>query len=206
MSFCNSDTLIIGSPEICLDGHSLGCTTGGVNIRQVNEYADVKCDQSQFLISRARTSQMFEIETTFKSLGLDFLRVLFGSQREELDDGFCFTSGANGCSIQEEFDMAIRTPGPGCGCRMWYFPRVILTPDQVEYVVTTEAFTEVTVTFTALATCDETDTDTPVVIGCIRDSVSCIGRPIYTGVSIGGDLGEANATCEPTPIPGYVPN
>ena len=167
---CTTDDLIVGVYNICLDGIDLGATTGGVTITQSNTYNDVRNDQTTLLQARHKSAQDWKITTTMRSLTLDKMRVLFGV-KDGLNAGgdtLCFSDVVDGCSFPEEFQLVISGPGPGCGCRNFQFPRVVITPDELAYTINIDSPVELAVEFTALASCPEG------FIGCVTDTCDMI--------------------------------
>lgn len=188
---CDNDDLIVGTYNICLNGIDLGSTTGGVTISQANTYTDVRNDQSTTLQSRFKVQQDWTITTTMRSATLDKLRILFGV-KEGLNGPtntiLCFQEEVGGCSFPEEFTLVVEGPGPGCGCRNFHFPRVVITPDTVDYTIQRETPVEMAVEFTALASCPDG------AIGCVTDTCD--------QVAVDGTL-EA-LVCAVGAIPDYV--
>ena len=154
---CTVDKLIVGPFNILLDGHDMGSTTGGVSITQNREYTEVRNDQSSTVQGIIQTQQDFIITATMRDMTLDKLRVLWGVKEGLSDDGLtlCVTDNSTVCAFPEEFDLLVCGPGPGCGCRTFYFPRVVIVPSSVEILIQRETPVEVAVEFRALASCPD---------------------------------------------------
>jgi hypothetical protein len=171
MSVCSSEKLIVGTFKMILDGFDLGTTTGGVTISQNNEYTEVRNDQSNTLQAIFRTQQDFTVSATMRDQTLDKLRVIYGVKRG-VDTAGAGYNGSNvlcigsdgACSFPEEYALTIQGPGPGCGCRNFHFPRVVMTPSSVEYLIQRENPVEVQVEFRVLPSCPDG------MIGCISDT------------------------------------
>jgi hypothetical protein len=187
---CTTDKLIVGTYSICLSGVDLGSTTGGVTITQNNEFSEVRNDQTSTLQGVYKTQQDFIVTTTMRDMSLDKLRVLFGvKEGYNGTDELCIVEDVGGCTFPEEFSLTVRGPGPGCGCRNFHFPRVVVTPATVEYLIQRETPVEVAVEFRVLASCPEG------LIGCITDQCDQISTDIGTQVAL---------VCADTDVPNYV--
>ena len=176
---CTTDNLVIGTYSLCLNGVDLGATTGGVTITQENEYVEIRNDQTCTLQAVYKTQEDFMIKTTMRDVGLDKLRVLYGLTPDETnennpDESLCLESNVNGCQFPEEFELVICGPGPGCGCRNFFFPRVVIVPSTVDYTIQKDNPVEIEVEFKALASCPSG------LIGSITDiceevQLNCVG-------------------------------
>lgn len=166
---CGTDDLIVGTYNIMLQDpdtdlvYDLGATTGGVTLTQSNTYNDVRNDQTTTRQTRIRTQQDWTITTTMRNVTFDKLRLVYG-QKQGWDGGsnLCIVEDTTGCTFPEIFRLIVSGPGPGCGCRNFYFKEVSFTPDTVEYTMQTETPVELAVEFAAFADCDG-------VIGCMHD-------------------------------------
>lgn len=187
---CTTDALIVGTYSLCLDGVDLGSTTGGVSITQSNEFTEIRNDQTSTVQAVFRTQQDFTVSTTIRDVTLDKLRVFYG-----VKDGFngtdtlCITEEVGGCTFPEEFALTVCGPGPGCGCRSFHFPRVILAPSSVEYLIQREQPVELAIEFRVLASCPDG------LIGCITDVCDMIAIDEST---------QAALVCAAGVIPDYV--
>jgi len=166
---CGTETLITGNFNICLNGVDLGATTGELTITQENTWEDVKHGQSNLIVNKFLTEQSYMVTATMRSLTLDKLRVFMGLKTGLSGQSLCIKQEGLGCSWPEEFELTVIGPGPGCGCRNFHFPRVVITPDSIEYVINSEALTELEVEFAALPDCDG-------LIGCITDVCGFISK------------------------------
>lgn len=186
---CTTDKLIVGTYKIILNGYDLGSTTGGVTISQSNEFTEVFNDQTPSLQAVFRNKQDFMIKTTMRDMTLDKLRIIYG-----LKEGFngtdvlCINADA-GCTFPEEYSMTIEGPGPGCMCRQFHFPRVIITPSSIEYIIDRTKQVEVAVEFRVLPSCPDG------LIGCISDSCGFINTDLDTQVAF---------TVSDDPFPNYT--
>lgn len=153
---CTSTDLIIGNYFMGLDGIDLGSTTGGVRIIQSNTYVEVENDQTPHLQAIGKISERWTVEATLQSVTLDKLRVVYGSKNDVIGTSLTI-GGSETCSFPEEFELVICGPGPGCGCRNFRFPRVVFTPDTVEYVIQRDTPVQLPIIFTVLASCPDGD-------------------------------------------------
>lgn len=186
---CSTETLITGVFNICLNGVDLGATGGEVTISQENTWEDIKHGQSNLIINKFLTEQRYMVRTAVRSLTLDRLRVFMGVREGLSGQTLCFKQDATGCSFPEEFSLTVVGPGPGCGCRNFHFPRVVITPDSVEYIINSEALTELEIEFSVLPDCEG-------VIGCVTDICGFIAT----------DVGSTTAlVCAEGTLPNYVP-
>ena len=184
----DGSNIITGPYNLCLGGVDLGLTTGGVTVSQANTFEDVRGDQTRSLIKRFKTQADYTITATMRNLSLDRLRIIFG-QEDTLNvenTVLCFQD-AGACSFPEEFSLSIKGPGPGCGCRNFHFPRVIVTPSSVDYTVSLESVAELEVEFTALP-------DSTGLIGCVADVCDQIATDKDTLAAL---------TCAAGQLPGY---
>lgn len=183
------DNIITGPYNICLAGVDLGLTSGGVTVSQSNSYEDVRGDQTRSLIKRYKTQSDYTITVTMRTLSLDRLRILFGQEDTLNVEGtvLCFQD-AGACAFPEEFDLTIVGPGPGCGCRNFHFPRVIVTPDSVDYTIAVDTTAELNIEFTALP-------DANGLIGCVADVCDQIATDVATLTAL---------TCAVGSLPDYV--
>jgi hypothetical protein len=188
---CTTDNLIVGTYNLCLNGIDLGATTGGVTISQSNTFTDVRNDQSTTLQARFRTQQDWTVTTIFRELSLDKLRVFYGITEglNPAGDILCISEESGGCTFPEEFELTVCGPGPGCGCRTFHFPRVVFTPDQLDYTIVRDTPVEMSVTFTILSSCPDG------TIGCITDRCDEIATDETTTAPLVCALGQ---------IPDYV--
>lgn len=150
------DNVIIGAYNICLNGIDLGLSNGGVTISQANTYEDLTGDQTVSLLGRFITQRIYTISVTMRDLSLDKMRAYLGQQAAQLSvDGatLCIVE-AGACAKPEEFTLTIVGPGPGCLCRNYNFPRVLVTPTQIDQVISRDALQEMTVEFTAIPQTD----------------------------------------------------
>lgn len=182
------ENIITGPYNICLAGVDLGLTSGGVTFSQANSFEDVRGDQTRSLIKRFKTQSDYTITVNMQTLSLDRLRIIFGQEDTKNIAGtvLCFQD-AGACSFPEEFDLTIKGPGPGCGCRNFHFPRVIVTPDSVDYNIALDTVTELSVEFTALP-------DANGLIGCVADVCDQIATDVDTLVAL---------TCTVGSLPDY---
>jgi hypothetical protein len=188
---CTTDDLIVGTYYLCLNDIDLGATSGGVSITQSNTFVDVFNDQTRTLQAKFKTQEIWTITATMRNMTLDRLRVILGV-KEGLNvggDTLCFRDPGN-CSFPEEFALTVIGPGPGCGCRNFHFPRVVFTPDSVEYNIQRDVPGEIQVEFTALASCPEG------LIGCVTDVCDTIATDEVTTEAL---------VCNEGAIPNYVP-
>ena len=150
---CTTTDLIMGTYKLCLNGVDLGATDGAVSISQSNEYNEIYTGQSTSMITKARTRQNVSVTATMLNLSLDRVRVYYGVKEGLASDGLAI-SADTGCSFPEEHTLTITGPGPGCGDRNIHFPRVIITPDSINYDIDPTEHVKVEVEFTALPTCN----------------------------------------------------
>lgn len=159
---CTTDALIVGSYNIAIRQvgdttyHDLGSTTGGVTITQTNTYQEVENDQSPNLQTKFRINEKFTVDVTLRDVTLDKLRAIYSSKNNPVTVANVSTLDIGGqeiCSFPEEWEMVICGPGPGCGCRVFEFPRIVFTPDTVEYTIQRSTPVELSVQFEALAQC-----------------------------------------------------
>ena len=163
MAVCDTNNLIVGTYRLILDGHDLGTTSGGVSITQNNEFTEIYNDQTNVLQGLFRTKQDFTVTVNIRDLSLDKMRVFSGTQEGfNGTDVLCISSDI-GCTFPEEFSLTVEGPGPGCMCRTFHFPRVVIAPSSVEYVLNREEVTEVSIEFRVLPSCPDG------IIGCITD-------------------------------------
>lgn len=184
---CGTETLITGNFNICLNNVDLGATTGELTIAQENTWENVKHGQSNLIVNKFLTEQSYMVRATFRSLTLDRLRIFMGLKEGLSGQTMCIRQTGLGCSWPEEFALTVVGPGPGCGCRNFHFPRVVITPDSVEYVINSEALTELEIEFSALPDCEG-------LVGCITDVCGFIS----TGT------GTTALSCNTGTIPNYV--
>ena len=175
---CTTDKLIVGTYKIILDGYDLGSTTGGVTITQNNEFTEVYNDQTPSLQGVFRTKQDFMVTTTMRDMTLDKLRVLYNVKEGFNGTDVLCISADQGCTFLEEYALTIEGPGPGCMCRQFHFPRVVLAPSSIEYVINRETQVEVAVEFKVLASCPDG------LIGCITDACSVYNTDLTTQVAL----------------------
>lgn len=185
---CTTEDLIVGTFNLCLDDVDLGATAGEVTITQDNNWEEVRNGQSRYLQTKFNTQQDWMITATMRTLSLDRLRIYFGVKAGLTGSTLCFKD-EGGCLFPEEFALTILGPGPGCGCRNIHFPRVIICPDSLEYIINREALAELEVQFQALPTCDG-------VIGCITDVCGVYATDV--------DDTENEVVCAEGTIPNYV--
>jgi len=193
---CTTDNLIVGTYSLAINSIDLGSTTGGVTISKSSTYTDVFNDQSQLLQGRFETEQTWTVTTTLRELPLGLMRILYGVKAGSLylagtdDPGtpdpdqtngarLCFGQDpvAAGCTFPEEFCLTICGPGPGCGCRTWHFPRVVITPTSLDYVINRDEPVGLEIEFTPLSSCPSG------IVGCVYDSLAC-GDPADVPVAI----------------------
>lgn len=185
---CTTEKLIVGTYKMILNGYDLGATTGGVSITQNNEFTEVRNDQIQAIQGIFRTQQDITITTNMLEPSLDKLRFLYGVKEGfNGTDVLCVSADA-GCSFPEEFTLSIETPGPGCMCRVFHFPRIVVVPSSVEYNVTREAPVEVTAEFRVLPSCPEG------LLMCVSDACDVFYSDLTT---------EAELTISDDPVPNY---
>lgn len=184
MSICSREKLIVGTYRVILNGFDLGSTDGAVSITQENEYTEIYNQQTDTLQAIFRTKQDFMITVTMRDLTLDKLRFIYNVPGGTPANGIGLDTdvlciGSNGlCSFPDEYALTILGPGPGCGCRSFHFPRVVVTPSSIAYEITREEAVAVEVEFRALASCPDG------VIGCITDICDTISTDIDTQVTI----------------------
>lgn len=150
---CTTTNLIMGTYKLCLNGVDLGATDGAVTVSQSNEYNEIYTGQSTSMITKARTRQNVSVTATMLNLSLDKLRVYYGVKEGLVDTGLA-VSADQGCSFPEEHTLTITGLGLGCGVRNIHFPRVIITPDSIDYEIDPTAHAKVEVEFTALPSCN----------------------------------------------------
>jgi hypothetical protein len=150
---CTTTNLIMGTYKLCLNGVDLGATDGAVTVSQSNEYNEIYTGQSTSMITKARTRQNVSVSATMLSLSLDKLRVYYGVKEGLTGEGLA-VSADQGCSFPEEHTLTITGPGLGCGVRNIHFPRVIITPDSIDYEIDPTTHSKVEVEFTALPSCN----------------------------------------------------
>ena len=191
---CDTSGLIIGKYFLYLNDIDLGATVGQVSVNTAYTYAEAMSDQSDFLYGKTRTSQLVTITATMQNMALDKLRAFLGI-REGFNgtDTLCWVE-AGGCSTQEEFTLDIRGPGPGCSCRNFHFPRVVITPDNVDVAFGREEYLETEIEFTALASCPADLTippsaENPSIIGCMTDACDMIATDLQTQIPLIGAAG-----------------
>jgi hypothetical protein len=103
----------------------------------------------------------------------------------------CITDNSTGCSFPEEFELTICGPGPGCGCRNFTFPRVVITPSTVDLLIQRDNPVEVAVEFRALAACPSGN------IFCVTDNCDMIAK------SDDGAPVDQALVCGDAPIPNW---
>ena len=178
---CTTTNLIMGTYKLCLNGVDLGATDGAVTVSQSNEYNEIYTGQSTSMITKARTRQNVSVTATMLNLSLDKLRVYYGVKEGLVSTGLAVTAD-EGCSFPEEHTLTITGPGLGCGVRNIHFPRVIITPDSIDYEIDPTAHAKVEVEFTALPSCNG-------LIFSIFD-----GADIITDITDGDPEGHTTAT------------
>ena len=170
---CNTDNIIVGSSILCCDGICLGLTTGGTTIRLESEFGEVIADQFTGSALKFRSLERFFIATTLLEVTLDQLRIAFGYPAANLVGGTSLCLGYNSVCYQNEKELVVKGPGPGCGCRTWVFDRVTNVQTSVEYQMFRDQATQLAVEFEALKSCPEGSFG-KVIDGCdYAASVEC---------------------------------
>ncbi len=188
MSNCSREKLIVGKYRVILNGYDLGTTDGAVSISQENEYTEIYNQQTDTLQAIFRTRQDFMVTVTMRDLTLDKLRFIYGVPGGDPGNGVGLDTdvlciGSDGlCSFPDEYSLTIMGPGPGCGCRTFHFPRVVVTPGTVAYDISREEAVSVEVEFRVLASCPDG------IIGCITDICDTISTDIDTQATINPNI------------------
>tara|TARA_R110002167_G_scaffold89203_1_gene240653 strand:- start:32921 stop:33532 length:612 start_codon:yes stop_codon:yes gene_type:complete len=195
---CTTTDLIVGTYKLCLNGIDLGPTDGAISISQDNEYNEIYTGQSTSLVSKNRTRQNFSITATMLALSLDKLRVYYGVKEGLIaSPGGLAISADQGCTFPEEHTLTVIGPGPGCGARHIYFPRIIITPDQLNYEIDPTTHTKLEVMFTALPSCNG-------LICSMLDGATL--TTVISDIADGNPDGQTTATvaCQATAYPDFT--
>ena len=163
---CDTLDLVVGTYNICLGQkdqttgavlayYDLGSTTGGVTISQNNTFVEVENDQTCHLQAKYKQNERWQISTTLQSVTGDKLRMIFATRNQTDANGTITIGGQETCSFPEEWALVICGPGPGCGCRIFEFPRVMVMSDTIDYTITKESPVQLTLDFEALAGCPD---------------------------------------------------
>lgn len=169
----NPENIIVGAATVCVDGADLGFTTGGVTIRQESEYVENLADQFIGVVSKYRSLEKFFVATTMLEVTLTNLLLAFGYPNANLQNSTTLCLGYNSSCFINEHELAIKGPGPGCGCRTFVFTRAINVQTTVEYQMFRDQAVQLPVEFEILK-----DPDTGF-FGCVydgctyQDSVTC---------------------------------
>ena len=165
---CGDSCLVIGTYNVCIDGYDFGSTTGGLTLSRNAEYVDVRNDQSCTRQFRYLKQQDWSFTTTLQCLTLDKLRLIYGMPPQyTAPDGtpvetmptptqliIAEDQGSCGIGSTQEFPVYICGPGPGCGCRVIFMPRVQITPETLDYTISKDNPVQLEVEFTILADCE----------------------------------------------------
>ena len=185
---------ILGSFSICLNEVDLGLSNGGVTISQSNTYEDLTGDQTVSLLGKFVTQRIYTITVNMRDQPLNKMRAYLGQARASLNadgTGLCVVE-AGSCARPEEFSLTIKGPGPDCGCRNYHFPRVLITPSQIDQVISRDSISEIAVEFTAIPQTDG-------LVYCISDTCDQIIAEIDAA---GAPRAPVAITCDDTvPLP-----
>lgn len=162
---CDTTNVIVGAGFLCADGVSLGLTTGGTTIRQESEFGEIIADQFNGVALKYRSIERFYISTSLLEVTLDKLMMAFGYPATNLVSSTVLTLGYNSACFQNEKELVVKGPGPGCGCRTFIFDRVSNVQTTVEYQMFRDQATALPIEFEALKSCPEGVFGT-VIDGC----------------------------------------
>ena len=230
---CDTLDLVVGTYNICLGAvdfttgevvyFDLGSTTGGVTISQNNTFVEVENDQTCHLQAKYRQNERWRVSTTLQSVTSDKLRMIFASSDKAFRDPTTTPTltigGQEICSFPEEWELLICGPGPGCGCRTFHFPRVMVMSESIDYTITKESPVQLALEWEVLASCpdgtllyisEQCDTLISGPFSCVQDPLPpCPPEPprasplnigqIPDGMSANGDLNTVT-------FPGSDPN
>lgn len=160
---CNTDNVIVGGAVLCLDGVSLGLTSGGVTVRQESEFGEVLADQINGVAKKFRSLERFYVATNLLESTLDRLLIAFGYPSANMTSATVLCLGYNSSCFLNERQLVVKGPGPGCGCRTFVFDRVMNVQSTVEYQMFRDQATQIAIEFECLKDC------TTGLFGCITD-------------------------------------
>lgn len=163
LSYCNTDNVIVGGAVLCLDGTSLGLTSGGVTVRQESEFGEVLADQLNGVAKKFRSLERFFVATSLLEVTLDKLLLAFGYPSANMTSATVLCLGYNSACFLNEKQLVVKGPGPGCGCRTFVFDRVTNVQTTVEYQMFRDQATQLAIEFECLKSCETG------FFGCITD-------------------------------------
>lgn len=152
---CNTSNIIVGGAVLCIDGVCMGLTTGGVTIRQESEIGEILADQFNGVALKFRSLERFFVATALLEVTLDKLLIAFGYPSANLTSATVLSLGYNSSCFQNEKELVVKGPGPGCGCRTFVFDRVTNVQTSVEYQMFRDQATQLAVEFEALKACPD---------------------------------------------------
>jgi len=166
------DNLIIGTYTVCIDDTDIGSTTGGCTVRYSPQFLSVSSDQYAGTMKSVRTSEQYFVTFTAQEVTLDLLRIALGYPSANLV-GSVLTLGYNDGCAASEHTIAIKGPGPSCGCRTFEFYRAVSNSES-EYVMNFAEEVRLAMEFEIMKDPNNSDTFGIVTDGCTyAGTVAC---------------------------------
>jgi hypothetical protein len=163
---------IIGTYTICLNDADIGSTTGSCTVRHTPTYLSIPSDQLAGTAKTVRTSEQLFVSLTAQEVTLDLLRLAMGYPAANLASAV-LTLGYNDGCLLEENTLAIKGPGPACGCRSFEFYRAVSITES-EYVLSITENTQLAMEFEILKDPSNANTFGIVTDGCVYvDAITC---------------------------------
>ena len=167
----NPDNIIIGTYTICIDDADIGSTTGGATVRYSPQFLSISSDQFAGTVKSVRTSEQYFVSFTAHEVTLDLFRIALGYPTANLVSSVLTLGYNDGCA-SSEVTLAIKGPGPACGCRTFEFYRA-QSNSETEYVLNFGEEARLAMEFEILKDPDNSNTFGIVTDGCTYAATVC---------------------------------